>query len=189
MELKLDNAEFSDRLDTIVTGLNTELIRVVDTLAQVKECRFSLRAKKPWYNQGIKQQKRLLQKLEKKWLKYKLDSCWTAYKKCRNSYYGRLNTKKKGALRKNIVDCINDTKKLHSLVNNLTSKQVESQWPPHKSDSELAGEFADFFQTKIAKSEKHLMISQDMHLHSVIPPATKFCTNDGAISAQNNQKS
>ena len=33
--------------------------------------------------------------MRKKWLKYKLESLWLAYKKVRNSYFGKLNTKKK----------------------------------------------------------------------------------------------
>ena len=36
-------------------------------------------------------------------------------------------------------------------LSNLTTKQTQPQWPPHKSDTGLAEEFADFFQTEIAK--------------------------------------
>ena len=45
-----------------------------------------------------------------KWLKYKLDSPWTCYKKVRNSYFGKLNVKKKGILHIKIEDCGNDSR-------------------------------------------------------------------------------
>ena len=47
--------------------------------------------------------------------------------------------------------CAKDTKSLHALVTNLTTKQTETKWPPHKTDEELAEQFADYFQEKIAK--------------------------------------
>ena len=156
-KFKPDNIELSDKLDTVVMGLNQEPIRVVDTLAPAKTCNINFRVKKLWYDQGIKNHKRLMCKLEKKWLKYKLDSCWTAYKKCRNSYYGKLNANQNNALKEKFADCSHDTKNLLAVVSNRTTKWSVLQWPPHKSDSELTDEFADFFQAKIAKIREALI--------------------------------
>ena len=126
-------------LDTIVKSLDEELTRVVNTLAPIKMVNTNLRSKKPWYDNDMKQHKRRVRKLEKKWLKYKLDSCWIAYKKCRNSYFGKLNAKKKDTLKNKFAECTHDTKWLHALVANLTTKQTLTQWPKHKTDEELAG--------------------------------------------------
>ena len=82
-----------------MASLNTELRRVLDTLAPEKEKKVSLKAKKPWYNKEMVELKCKVCKLEKKWMKYKLDSCWQAYKKARNSYYYLLNSKKRQSLR------------------------------------------------------------------------------------------
>ena len=93
-EFKTSNVPLSDKLNTLVTNFNNELSRIVETLAPEKTVNNNLRDKKPWYDNDIKQHNRQMRKLEKKWLRYKLDSCWTAYKKCRNRFYGKLNSKK-----------------------------------------------------------------------------------------------
>ena len=99
----------------------------------------------------MKELKRKVCKYEKKWLKYKLDSLWTAYKKVRNSYYGKLNAKKRIMLQTKIEDCTKDSRKLHALVQNLTSKKVEQEWPEHSSKEEMAEDFTSYFQGKIEK--------------------------------------
>ena len=99
----------------------------------------------------MKALKRKVRKYEKKWLKYKLDSLWVAFKKVRNSYFGLLNIKKKTAIQDKIQECTKDSQKLHKLVSNLTTKQAEQEWPAHTSNEELAESFALHFQGKIDK--------------------------------------
>ena len=57
----------------------------------------------------MKALKRKMCKYEKKWLKYKLDSLWVAFKKVRNSYYGLLNIKKRTSLQDKIQECTGDS--------------------------------------------------------------------------------
>ena len=136
-------------------SLNTELRRVLDTLAPEQEKKVSLKTKQPWYNQEMRILKRKVRKLEKKWMKYKLDSCWMAYKKARNSYYYKLNAKKKDTIRTRIDEFSNDSRKLHKL-NNLTKPKEEQHWPEHTDDEKLANEFASFFEDKILQIRKVL---------------------------------
>ena len=75
--------------------------------------------------------KHKVHKLEKKWVKYRMDSLWKAYKKARNSYYYLLNNKKRQSLRNKITECSTDSRKLHQLINNLTKPDEEVQWPEH----------------------------------------------------------
>ena len=150
-EFKLENTKLNGKLDCLVSFLNGELSRVYDTLAPLKECKVNLRAKQPWYDQKMKALKRKVCKYEKKWLKYKLDSLWVAFKKVRNSYFGLLNIKKKSSIQDKIQECTKDSQKLHKLVSNLTTKQVEQEWPAHTSNEELAESFASHFQGKIDK--------------------------------------
>ena len=70
----------------------------MDKLAPLKKQKINLRPKNPWYDMDLKTHKHLMRKREKKWLKYKFESCWIAYKKCQNSYYGKFNFKKKEVL-------------------------------------------------------------------------------------------
>ena len=150
-EFNPDNTQLNGKLDCLVSSLNSELSRVYDTLAPLKGCKVNLRAKQPWYDQQMKALKRKVHKYKKKWLKYKLDSLWVAFKKVRNSYFGLLNKKKKGSIQDKIQECTKDSRKLHTLVNNLTTKQVEQEWPEHTSKEELAESFTSHFQGKIDK--------------------------------------
>ena len=108
----------------------------------------------PWYDREMTRHKAMMRRREKKWLKYKLSSCWSAYKITRNTYYGKLNTKKKEVLSQQITECANDSKKLHSLINNLTSKPDPTPWPDHRDKESLANEFADYFHNKILQIRK-----------------------------------
>ena len=150
-ELDTNNLELTNKLDTLNKSLSTELMRVLDTLAPEKECKINLRTKRPWYDADLKEHKRQVRKLEKKWLKYKNEGCHTAFKKCRNSYYGKLNAKKKSVLQSKFQDCGKDSRKIHALMTNLTTKHCERKFPKSRSDQELAEEFATFFQDKIQK--------------------------------------
>ena len=99
-------------------------------MAPKKKIHKSLRPKCPWYNCELRSHKRKVQKLEKKWFRYKLDSLWTAYKNAQNPYYAKLNTWKKLTLRNKIIECNSDSKQLYKLVTNLTTKSVGNPLPP-----------------------------------------------------------
>ena len=175
-EFMLDNNKLNGKLECLVSSLNGELSRVYDTLALPKECKVNLRAKQPWYDQHMKALKRKMHKYEKKWLKYKLDSLWVAFKKVRNSYYGLLNIKKRTALQDKIQECTKDSQRLHKLVSNLTTKQVEPEWPTHTSDEELAESFASHFQGKIDKIRELLSNKPVYSLEDLVVPELKEFT-------------
>ena len=155
-EFKPENVPLSSKLEELVLEFNNELTHTLNELAPLKKQKINLRPKNPWYDMEVKAHKRLMRKMEKKWLKHKLESCWVAYEKCRNSYYGKLNFKKKAMLRHKFAECSKDSKKIHKLVNNLTTKQQPQQWPPHKSEEDLAEDFAQFFLDKITKIREAL---------------------------------
>ena len=131
--VNVDTLTLSGNLEEMVDSLDKELVRIQDELAPLKKCTISLRPKKPWYDQEIKELKHKMRKCEQKWIKYKLDSCWQAYKAVRNIYYAKLNNKKKNVLRSSIENCSKDSCKLHALITNLTTNRPENQWPKHKS--------------------------------------------------------
>ena len=80
-EFRLDNVSLSSNLDEAVESLSTEFKRVLDALAPIKNCSVSLKPKKPWFNKELTVEKAMVRHHKKKWLKYKLSSTWTAYKK------------------------------------------------------------------------------------------------------------
>ena len=151
MEFNPANVTLTSNLAADVESLATEFRRVLDTLAPVKNCSVSLKPKKPWFNKELAVEKAKVRCHGKKWLKHKLSSTWTAYKKIRNLYYAHLNNSKKRNIREQIMDCSDDSKKLFSLVTNLTNKPEPQQWPKHNTKEDLVEDFVTFFQNKILK--------------------------------------
>ena len=148
-EYNEDNMSLNPNLEELVQSFNTELKWTLDKLAPEKETKLSLKTKHPWYSQEQKAHKAKVRRLEQKWLKHKLDSCWEAYKSERNKYYAILKCKKTECYRTKVQDCKGDSCKLHQLVNSLTSKPPEEAWPDHGTKEELANNFAEFFEQKI----------------------------------------
>ena len=175
-EFNPDNIELSNNLDSVVTSLGLEFKRTLDKLAPITKCSISLKPKMPWYDREMTNHKAMMRRREKKWLKYKLDSCWTAYKMTRNTYYGRLNTKKKSVLSQQITECANDSKKLHALINNLTTKPNPTPWPEHSDKEQLANEFADYFHNKILQIRKRFegILPHNEPTDDSVPQLRKF---------------
>ena len=153
-EFNPTNVELNTNLDTVVTSLSKEFKHTLDKLTPVKKCSISLKTKMPWFNSEMAKHKAMMRQHEKKWLKYKLSSNWIAFKNIQNRYYVKLNTKKKLVLSKQIAECVSDSKKLYSLINNLTTKPDPTPWPDHKDKETLANEFSDHFQNKILQIRK-----------------------------------
>ena len=98
----------------------------------------------------MKEFKKSVRCQECKWLKYKLDSCWKAYRSERNKYFGKLKYKKKKSIQQKNQDCHNDTKKLHKLFTHLSGTEPQNPLPNNaNNDKDLDNSYADFFQSKI----------------------------------------
>ena len=175
-EFNPTNVTLTSNLEADIESLSTEFRRVLDTLAPVKNCSVSLKPKKPWFNKELVAEKAKVWCHEKKWLKYKLPSTWTAYKKVRNSYYAKLNNSKKTNIRKQITDCSDDSKKLYSLVTNLTNKPEPQKWPTNNTKEDLAEDFANFFQNKILQIRELFngMSQYEAITETLVPLPRKF---------------
>ena len=148
------NVKLNANLDEMVQSLEDEFRRVMDELAPELKCTASLKPKHPWYDAEAHEQKWIVRKLERRFIKYKLDSLWTAFKKARNKYNTLLNHKKRDSIRSKIKDCSTNPKKLHKLITNLTKPQEDTKWPKHTSKSELADSYTDYFESKILTIRK-----------------------------------
>ena len=89
------NIKWDSNLSSLVNQLNVELVRVYDTLAPAKQVSSCLRTKQPWYDSETNEFKKSVQCHERKWLKYRLELCWRAYRNVKNKYLANLNTRRK----------------------------------------------------------------------------------------------
>ena len=79
------------------------------------------------------------------------------------------------------MDCSDDSKKLFSLVTNLTNKPEPQKWPKHNTKEDLAEDFANFFQNKILKIRELFNRTKQYEAttDSVSATTQKICPNDG----------
>ena len=93
---------------------------------------------------------------ERCWRKYYHPIQWKAFKAEHNRYKMMLLEARTELLREKINECNKDTKKLFSLINNLTNSKTDNPMPDVESDEALANTFADYFMAKISKIRDEL---------------------------------
>ena len=131
----------------------------LDNHAPVKTKLMPLQKPTPWFTEEVKILKQTMQRREKIWRKYKLDSTWIALRVARNRYKNALREAKLLVVSEKVVECGTDTHKLYSLVNSLTGATITNPMPDHQgSDEELADQFSEFFMDKITKIRQGLDI-------------------------------
>ena len=89
------NIPETDNIDELNLAYNKELTQVYDKLAPVKEITITSRIQTPWFGSELNELKQNVRWLERKWTKYRLESCWEAYKVNQNAYYYLIRKKKK----------------------------------------------------------------------------------------------
>ena len=65
----------SEDMDLLINNLNTELTRIMDTLAPAKEVMLLTHERQPWYDDQVKAQHKIVRNREHAWKIYKLETC------------------------------------------------------------------------------------------------------------------
>ena len=102
------------------------------------------------------EQRAVVRRLERKWLKHGLNSIWTAYKVERNRLNRLICYHKKQQFYHQFNLAKGNSADLHKTLNKLTGKSEGNPLPDHTSSEVLANDFADFFLGKITKIRKEL---------------------------------
>ena len=156
--------------------MNEEMLQTIDLGVPTKVKKAKERRSKPWYDEELKQQWKILKNRECKWFKYREDSHWHAYKCKGNRYINILKFKKTHSLHQLIKQNSGDSKKLCKLINELTGNKDHNLLQAAKSDKDLAEEFAQFFLNKIAKIREKFKSSPTYHTKNkdVMHPTYNF---------------
>ena len=105
-----------------------------------------------------------IRKAESIWNKYHEEHQWKAFKEACNKYNRLLYFKKKQSISDEIVNCGGDTKRLYSLIKNITGQAKENPLPDYDDTDILCNEFSDFFMNKI------LTIRSELEKFSLFKP-------------------
>ena len=79
-EFNNGNIPETDNIDELNLVYTKELTQVYDKLAPVKEITITSRIQTLWFDSELNEFKQKVRHLERKWTKYRLESCWEAYK-------------------------------------------------------------------------------------------------------------
>ena len=167
-EFCAQNIESEGGLEDMASTLETELSRILDQLAPEKEITVTERKLNPWYNDFIREQKRVVRSCERRWLTYREKHQWMAFKHERNRYNFLVRYEKTQTISNKIVEIGKDTKKLYAIMESLTGVSTSNPLP-EGTPEELAEEFAEFFLNKILDIRK-VMKDEDLYKHQ--KPAT-----------------
>ena len=126
----------------------------MDKIATQQIKKITSRIKKPWYDNNLKHQRQIVKSRERKWLKYREQPHWKAYKGERNRFITMIKYKKRDHLHNRISATIGNSKKLYQLITNLTGQNKSNPLPTSTSDEDLADEFATYFLEKICNIRK-----------------------------------
>ena len=68
-------------LDKASKQLNNEMLKTIDKIAPATTKAITSRHKKPWYDEDLKNQRRIMKNREREWIKYREDQHWKAFKR------------------------------------------------------------------------------------------------------------
>ena len=150
-DLNLEEFPETDNINILVNTLEKKMKESLDNNAPENSRRITVRQKNPWFSDDLREQKRLVRQIEKKWRKYQLEAQWYTLKKEQDKYRCMLCKIKKEKITAKVLECDRNSKKLYDLVSNLTGTKVVNPLLEHNDSKQLANEFADFFMEKIRK--------------------------------------
>ena len=149
-ELSL-NENISDDLDTLMQEFDKKSKVALDKAAPLKTKSISTRHTNPWFDDQLRQQKRVVRRRERIWRESKTELTWIAFKVEKLRYKRMLKHTCINAVSEQVHECATDSKKLYKLNNNITDSQKENPLPDSNSPEVLAEEFGEYFITKIQK--------------------------------------
>ena len=147
----------SNNVDLLADQYNAVLLKLIDKHAPECSRSVTLRPNAPWFNDTLKAMKRRKRKLERIYLKTRLEVHRQIYKNECRTYTDALNSTKSSYYKVKIADA--DNNQLFRTIDSLIKVKRVPLLPTHSSSKELAQRFSDFFQSKILKLMDNLRSS------------------------------
>ena len=133
----------------MVQQLGSRFNEALNKNAPIKTKIATVRKTVPWFNDSLRNHKRIVCNREQIWMKYKTSETWLAFKIERSKFRQSLKWARKEFVLESVLECNRDNKKLYKLASSLMGMKKENQLPECDSKEELANQFAEFFIAKI----------------------------------------
>ena len=124
------------KLEDIWTAFEKEITRTLDKLVPKVKKKLGAKPPCPWYNNSLLDQRRIVRRCERIYLKYRQQHQWIAFTRERNRYNTILNFNKRASLAKLVESAQGDSKKLFRVVSSLLGCKEDNPMPPSRRPEE-----------------------------------------------------
>ena len=131
-----------------------------------------VKAESSWYNHTIASLRRQRRRAERQWRRLRTDSSRLEYVTARRAVVNRVQERRVEFYQEQWISCGGDQRKVASLVRTLMRGAEPAPLPTSCSDDQLATEFMEFFQSKIARIREELD-SEPNASNYILAPATR----------------
>jgi len=142
-------------LSNLVDDFNCVLRESLEKHAPVREREISLRPHAPWYDNHLRESKRVKRRLERKWVKTDLTVDKQIYQAHCCEYRKDLESAKRTFYRNKFSRC--NQRQLFRTVDKLSSAKSAKTLPDSDSLESLTSRFHDFFDSKVEKIRSKLV--------------------------------
>ena len=122
------------------------------------------RPKQCWYNEELRDLKRVKRRAERRWVKHRSSSHYDEYKAVKLNYYTRLKEVRTGYYKDALATDPCNLRKTFDVVHKLSGESTERKLPSYDSDVKLAEDFVKFFDEKIKTIRRNI---QDQHVQNL----------------------
>ena len=137
-----------------------------------------VKSESPWYNHTIASLRRQRRRAERCWRNHRTDLSRSEFVAARRAVVNHVQERKVEYYQDKWTSCRGDQRKVASLVRTLMKGAERASLPASCSDTQLASEFMEFFQSKIIQIREELdNETNDNYIQAPItrnPPLIKF---------------
>ena len=138
-------------VDQLAERFHDDMSTVLDSVAPAKVKVIRDKPKAPWYTDTLRDTKRELRRLERRWKASHLE-VHRQIMKAKRTEYNRMSNEALASYHRTRIET-SDQKKLFGIIDDIIGekKSSASVLPNHDNSQHLAQSFSDFFQGKISK--------------------------------------
>lgn len=165
--------EVTGDIDAVVAHYNESLTSCIDKHAPVKQSKLRVRPKAPWIQEEFIKAKQKRRQLERRWRRTRSDDDYRCFQDQKVLASSILQMSKTEYLSSLVNDNAHDPKLLFKTLDNLLHSTKDRPLPMHTSASELACEFATYFDEKVTRVKGQLGLAVDL---SQLDDSPKYTT-------------
>ena len=109
----------------MVEQLGSRFEEALNKNAPIKTKITTIRKTVPWFNDSLRDHKRIVRNRERIWKKYKTNDTWLAFKIERSKFRQSLKRARKEFVSESVLECNRDNKKLYKLASSLMGMKKE----------------------------------------------------------------